>query len=55
MFTLIDSYNMSAHDIENMIVWERDIYITLLNSKREKEIMEQQEKLNFMSNQEFYR
>ena len=36
-FTLVDSYNMSMSDIENMIIWERDIYITLLNNKIEKE------------------
>lgn len=24
-------------DIDNMIIWERDIYITLLNNKIEKE------------------
>ncbi len=24
-------------DIENMLIWERDVYITLLNNKIEKE------------------
>lgn len=55
MFTLIDSYNMSAQDIENMIIWERDIYITLLNSKIEKEKMEAQERTNLKQTAEFYR
>jgi hypothetical protein len=51
MFTLIDSYSMSLGDIENMIIWERDVYITLLNNKIEKERqrMEEQKAANFMS------
>jgi len=34
---------MSIADIENMIIWERDIYITMLNSKIEKDKMKEQE------------
>ena len=34
---------MSMSDIENMIIWERDIYITLLNNKIEKENQKIQE------------
>tara|TARA_Y100001972_G_C7470294_1_gene239527 strand:- start:224 stop:373 length:150 start_codon:yes stop_codon:yes gene_type:complete len=45
-FTLVDSYNMSMSDIENMIIWERDIYITLLNNKIEKENQKIQEANN---------
>lgn len=43
MFTLVNSYNMSLLDIENMIIWERDIYITMLNSKIEKEKLKREE------------
>jgi len=43
MFTLVHSYNMSLLDIENMIIWERDIYVTMLNSKLEKEKLKQEE------------
>ena len=35
---------MSISDIENMIIWERDIYITMLNSKIEKDKMKEEEK-----------
>jgi len=35
---------MTINDIENMIIWERDIYITMLNSKLEKEKLEKEEK-----------
>ena len=34
---------MSMSDIENMIIWERDIYITLLNNKIETENQKIQE------------
>jgi hypothetical protein len=34
---------MSLLDIENMIIWERDIYVTMLNSKLEKEKLKQEE------------
>jgi hypothetical protein len=48
MFTLIDSYNMSMSDMENMIIWERDIYISLLNNKIEKENQKIQEANNVL-------
>ena len=35
---------MNMSDLENMLIWERDIYITLLNNKIEKENQELQEK-----------
>ena len=43
---------MSLFDIENMMVWERDIYISLLNNKIEEENENQQEKetRNYMAN-----
>ena len=52
MFTLVDSYGMSFQDIENMIIWERDVYIVLLNNKIEKEkLLEQERKSNnYMAN-----
>ena len=34
-------------DLENMIIWERDIYITLLNNKIEKENQEIQNNTSF--------
>jgi hypothetical protein len=34
---------MAINDIENMIIWERDIYITMLNSKLEKEKLQKEE------------
>jgi len=43
---------MSLFDIENMMVWERDIYISLLNNKIEEENEKKQEKetRNYMAN-----
>lgn len=51
-FTLIDSYNMSMVDIENMIIWERDVYISLLNNRIEEENnrKEEQKTRNYMAN-----
>lgn len=42
---------MSLSDIENMIIWERDIYISMLNGKAEKQRMakEEKQKLDFMA------
>lgn len=38
---------MNMSDLENMIIWERDIYITLLNNKIEKENQEIQNSTSF--------
>ena len=38
---------MNMSDLENMIIWERDIYITLLNNKIEKENQEIQNNTSF--------
>tara|TARA_X000001388_G_scaffold71644_1_gene61625 strand:- start:16085 stop:16198 length:114 start_codon:yes stop_codon:yes gene_type:complete len=35
-------------DMENMIIWERDIYISLLNNKIEKENQKIQEANNVL-------
>jgi len=36
-FTLMHVHRWSLEDIENMLPWEREIYITLLNQYIEKE------------------
>ena len=42
-FTLINNYNWSIQDLENMYYWEREIYVQLLNSYIEdkKQMMEE--------------
>jgi len=46
---------MSLSDIENMIIWERDIYITMLNGKIEKEKMAVEEKKTNMYMSGYYK
>lgn len=50
MFTLVHQYKYTLSELENMIPWERDLYIGLVNSwakeeseklKQKKEIAEQ--------------
>jgi hypothetical protein len=50
MFTLVHQYKYTLTELENMIPWERDLYIGLVNSwakeeseklKQKKEIAEQ--------------
>ena len=36
-FSITDQHNLSLTEFENLMIWERDIYITLLNSKIQKE------------------
>jgi hypothetical protein len=36
-FSLINYYKWSIEDIENMMFWEREIYINLLAEEKEKE------------------
>tara|TARA_R100001591_G_scaffold86725_1_gene92908 strand:+ start:406 stop:564 length:159 start_codon:yes stop_codon:yes gene_type:complete len=36
IFKLISEHNLSLFEIENMQVWERDIYVILLNQKIEE-------------------
>jgi hypothetical protein len=51
-FTLVNTYGLSIFDIDNMIIWERDVYVVLLNNKIEKEKMKEEEKAakNYMAN-----
>lgn len=43
-FQLIQNHNYSLYDVENMIPWERDIYLTMLMDqlKQQKEEAERQ-------------
>ena len=45
-FSMMQHYNYSLTELENMIPWERDIYISLLMShvKEEKQRLDQQQK-----------
>ena len=45
-FSMMQHYNYSLTELENMIPWERDIYINLLMShvKEEKQRLDQQQK-----------
>ena len=37
-FTLMEHHNYSLSDLENMMPWEREVYVTLLiNNNKEKE------------------
>jgi hypothetical protein len=36
-FSLINYYKWSIEDIENMMFWEREIYINLLAEEKQKE------------------
>ena len=44
-FSMMQHYNYSLTELENMIPWERDIYINLLMShvKEEKQRLDQQQ------------
>jgi hypothetical protein len=50
-FTLINNFSWNLFDIENMVYWERDIYVNLVLSYQEKK---QQEMHKKMHGQEFY-
>ena len=42
-FTLMEHHNYSLSDLENMIPWEREVYVTLLiNYLKEKEQQERE-------------
>lgn len=43
-FQLIQNHNYSLYDVENMMPWERDIYLTMLMDqlKQQKEEAERQ-------------
>ena len=45
-FSMMQHYNYSLTELENMIPWERDIYINLLinHVKEEKQRLDQQQK-----------
>tara|TARA_Y100001951_G_scaffold85641_1_gene75663 strand:- start:42 stop:194 length:153 start_codon:yes stop_codon:yes gene_type:complete len=45
-FSMMQHYNYSLTELENMIPWERDIYVNLLMShvKEEKQRLDQQQK-----------
>lgn len=36
-FILFDNYKWSLSDVENMISWERDVYVSLLQAKLQRE------------------
>ena len=44
-FSMMQHYNYSLTELENMIPWERDIYVNLLMShvKEEKQRLDQQQ------------
>lgn len=35
-FNLINNYKWSLHDLENMLFWEREVYINLLAEHNQK-------------------
>ena len=45
-FSMMQHYNYSLTELENMIPWERDIYVNLLlnHVKEEKQRLDQQQK-----------
>ena len=45
-FSMMQHYNYSLTELENMIPWERDIYVNLLLNyvKEEKQRLDQQQK-----------
>lgn len=47
MFTLVHQYKYTLTELENMIPWERDLYIGLVNSwvKEETEKLKQKKEL----------
>lgn len=36
MFAMKDSFHFTITEIENMMPWERDVYIDLINEKQKK-------------------
>ena len=46
IFKLMSEHNFSLFEIENMQVWEKDIYIILLNQKVEEKNMQLKEMEN---------
>jgi len=42
-FQLIQNHNYSLAEVENMIPWEREIYVTLLQQYIEEENLKQQQ------------
>jgi len=46
-FALMQYHKYSLWEIENMIPWERDIYVGLLQQHLEEEQLKQQQKTNF--------
>ena len=44
-FSMMQHYNYSLTELENMIPWERDVYVNLLMShvKEEKQRLDQQQ------------
>jgi hypothetical protein len=49
-FTLVNRYNWSVSEIENLIPWEREIYINLLLANEEKK---KQEIAQYQSSKDF--
>ena len=45
-FALMQFHKYSLSDIEGMLPWERDIYLTLLQQHIEEEKLKQQQKQN---------
>lgn len=47
MFTLVHQYKYTLTELENMIPWERDLYVSMVNSwvKEENEKMKQKKEL----------
>jgi len=44
MYMMVQHYNYTLNDLDNMIPFERDIYISMIN-RDNKQKMEEQEKL----------
>ena len=42
-FALVQHHKYSLTEVENMIPWEREVYITLLKQHIEEEILKQQQ------------
>ncbi len=36
MFKMTENTKLNLHEIENMIIWERDVYVTMMNMEIEK-------------------
>ena len=46
-FALMQHHKYSLTELENMIPWERDIYLTLLQQYIEEEKLKQQQEIGF--------